>query len=436
MSYYYENDPTQVKVNLQSAVSYLLSLHKNQAEWNLLGLKVIDHVDALPIPDGNYEYGDVYTVGTEAPYDLWVFTRADDAHQSDYWFGLGKFPLPGPQGPKGDGFSTLTSIDTGPSQLVTYDITDGINATYDTIINYKDSTTGEQKSQTVSLYAKTPILPGQYISIGNRDSRNVEVGVDDTALALDYVKIDKTKDSVVPLYLNGSINWSQLTESAAPHSIAYRDADGNSQFKRVDLSPSGFTIDTTKFDKTIMVYGLKSDFSIADQTGGTLTANESYVINNTVVFRLKIQDKVYYRVSEFGKSPVRFMSCDNTGTIYVLTCDTTNKTYTITSHTTPIYKHTIQMHVVIPGDDDYYLTIFTTDKHGAMYNLNSASTLLVNIGTAGTMAYKQNTANSAYIPVRVSKNPSGSWAWDMGSASGTFTTGQIDTMTDDYETIG
>ena len=418
-------------------MGYLISLHDNEVDWNLLGIRVIGHIDALPIPEGTYEYGDAYMVGTETPYDMYIYTRPDGTvHTEGYWFPVGKFPMPGPAGPKGNGIGTLTSIDTGSSQYATYDITDGINATYDTIINYKDSDTGEQKSQTVSLYAKTPILPGQYISIGNHDSRNVEIGVDDTKLALDYIKIDKTKNSVVPLYLNGSINWSQATESAAPHSIAYRDANGNSHFNRVDLAPAGFTIDNNKFDKTVMIYGLKSDITIQDQTGGTLSSNESYVLNTTPVCRIKIQDKVYYRVSEFGKVPLIFMSCDNTGTIYTLTCNTTNKTYTIASHTNPTYKHVTQMHVVIPGDDDYYLTIFNTDKHGAMYNLNSASTLLDNIGTAGTIAYKQNTANAVYIPVHISKNSSGNWAWNMGSASGTFTTNQIDLITDDYETIG
>ena len=418
-------------------MGYLISLHDNEVDWNLLGIRVIGHIDALPIPEGTYEYGDAYMVGAKTPYDMYIYTRPDGAvHTEGYWFPVGKFPMPGPQGPKGDGFATLTSIDTGNSQYTTYDITDGINATYDTIINYKDSTTGEQKSQTVSLSAKTPILPGQYITINNHDSRNVEIGVDDTKLALDYVKIDKTKNSVVPLYLSGSIKWSETTETATPRSVAYRDLNGDSNFNKINLSPAGFTIDGNKFDKTVMVYGLKSDFSISDQTGGTLTSNETYVLNTTAVCRLKIQDKVYYRVSEFGKVPLIFMSCDNTGTVYTLTCNTTNKTYTIASHTNPTYKHVTQMHVVIPGDDDYYLTIFNTDNHGAMYNLNSASTLLDNIGTAGTMAYKQNTANSAYIPVHVSKNPSGNWAWNMGSASGTFTTNQIDLITDDYETIG
>lgn len=425
------------KVNLQAAVGYLISLHDNEVDWNLLGIKVIGHIDALPIPEGTYEYGDAYMVGTETPYDMYIYTRPDGAvHTEGYWFPIGKFPMPGPQGPKGDGFATLTSIDTGSSQYATYDTTDGISATHDAIISYKDSTTGESKSQTVSLYAKTPILSGKYISIDNRDSRNIEIKVDDTNLALDFIKIDKTKNSVVPLYLNGSIIWHQVTESASPNSVAYRDGNGDCNFNKINLSPSGFTIDTTKFDKTIMVYGLKSDFRIADQTGGTLTANEAYVINTTAVCRIKIQDKVYYRVSEFGKVPVRFMSCDDTGTVYILTCNTANKTYTIASQAMSTYKHVTQMHVVIPGDDDYYLTIFNTDKHGAMYNSGSASTLLDNIGTAGTIAYKQNTANGAYIPVHVKKNASGNWEWNMGSASGTFTTAQINTITDDYETIG
>ena len=424
------------KVNLQAAVGYLISLHDNEVDWNLLGIKVIGHIDALPIPEGTYEYGDAYMVGTKTPYDMYIYTRPDgNVHTEGYWFPIGKFPMPGPQGPKGDGLATLTMINTGRATSATYDIINGIDTNFDATIEYIDSSTGEPKNQTVSLFANTPILPGKYISIGNANSNSIEVGIDDTALALDYIKINKTKNSVVPLYLNGSINWSQVTGSAAPNSIVYRDANGNSHFNRVDLAPEGFTIDNNKFDKTVMIYGLKNDINIQDQTGGTLTSNESYVLNTTPVCRLKIQDKVYYRVSEFGKSPVTFMSCDNTGTISILTCNTTNKTYTIASQVKPTYKHVTQMHVVIPGDDNYYLTIFNTDNHGAMYNLNSASTLLDNIGTAGTMAYKQNTANAAYIPIHIKKTPSGNWEWNMGSASGTFTTAQIDTITDDYETI-
>lgn len=428
------------KVNLQAAVGYLISLHDNEVDWNLLGIKVIGHIDALPIPEGTYEYGDAYMVGTEPPYDMYIYTRPDGTvHTEGYWFPIGKFPMPGPQGPKGDGVETFTSINTGTSQYTIYDTKNGINSTYAAKINYKDSTTGESKSQTVGLNAKTPILPGKYISIGNRDSRNVEIGVDDTALALDYIKIDKTiKNSAVPRCLNGAISWIQLKWNAAPYSIAYRDDNGNCNFNNVNLS-TGFTINNANYSATRMNYLAQQDLVIADQVGGTLTTEETNYIKYYVVCRLIIDGKVYYRTSPIGTSSittVRFMSCDSTGTISVLTCNTTNKTYTISQATYNTYKHVTQMHVVIPGDDDYYLTIFNTDNHGAMYNLNSASTLLDNIGTAGTMAYKQNTANGVYMPVHISKTSSGNWEWNMGSASGTFTTAQIDTITDDYEILG
>lgn len=421
--------------NLQDQVWYLTNYLENEAQLVELGIRVVGAQASLPIPEGTYNYGDAYMIGTEAPFTMYVWTRANENYPEDYWFEVGPFPLPGPQGPKGDGFATLRMINTGRATSATYDTINGIDANFDATIEYMDSSTGESKNQTVSLFANTPIVPGKYISIGNDNSNSIQVGVDDTALALDYIKIDKTKNAVVPLFLGGSINWSKATESTAPRTIAYRDSNGDCNFNRINLSPAGFTIDGNKFDKTIMIYGLKSDFSLSDQTGGTISSNESYVINTTPVLRIKIQNKVYYRVSEFGKSPVRFMSCDSAGTISILTCNTTNKTYTISQATSTTYKHVTQMHVVIPGDDDYYLTIFNTDKHGAMYNLNSASTLLDNIGTAGTMAYKQNTANGVYMPVHVSKNSSGNWAWNMGSASGTFTTNQIDLITDDYETI-
>lgn len=99
------------KVNLQAAVGYLISLHDNEVDWNLLGIKVIGVIEALPIPQGNYEYGDAYMVGTKPPYDMYIYTRPDGTvHTEGYWFPVGKFPMPGPQGPKGDGIDTLTNI--------------------------------------------------------------------------------------------------------------------------------------------------------------------------------------------------------------------------------------------------------------------------------------------------------------------------------------
>ena len=239
MSYYYENDPTQVKANLQSTVSYLLSLHKNEAEWNLLGLRVIGHVDALPIPDGNYDYGDVYTIGTEAPYDLWVFTRADAAHQADYWFNLGKFPQPGPQGPPGPGLATIISADTGTAQEVVYDTTTGATITSNATLDYrdKDSSTG-YKTQDFELTTKLPMEPGKYVKMDSTSNNNaLSIGVDDVALGLDFWKVNKTAVNTAPLWIAslGTQDYAETTSEANGGTFAYRDSGGSIKFHNVYL---------------------------------------------------------------------------------------------------------------------------------------------------------------------------------------------------------
>ena len=70
------------------------------------GIKVIGQVDdASELPDpAEYDgdFGDAYLVGTENPYDYYIFTRAFEGEDEPSWFNIGEFPLPGPQGPQGE----------------------------------------------------------------------------------------------------------------------------------------------------------------------------------------------------------------------------------------------------------------------------------------------------------------------------------------------
>ena len=72
------------------------------------GIKVIGQLNSsnlLPIPDTyDGEYGDAYVVGTEAPYNIWIFTRPDpdSGHNTDYWLDIGNIAIVGPEGPTGD----------------------------------------------------------------------------------------------------------------------------------------------------------------------------------------------------------------------------------------------------------------------------------------------------------------------------------------------
>lgn len=74
------------------------------------GIKVVGEVPTLAdLPTveeyqaahEDWEYGDAYAVGTEAPYDLYILTRENDSVEEDHWFDIGEFPAPGPQGEQG-----------------------------------------------------------------------------------------------------------------------------------------------------------------------------------------------------------------------------------------------------------------------------------------------------------------------------------------------
>ena len=70
------------------------------------GIKVVGQVeDASELPDPSTyegEYGDAYIVGTEEPYEYYIFTRAFEGQDEPQWFDLGIFPQPGPQGEQGE----------------------------------------------------------------------------------------------------------------------------------------------------------------------------------------------------------------------------------------------------------------------------------------------------------------------------------------------
>lgn len=308
MPYIYENDPTTIGTNLQTAVAYLLSLHKDQYEWNLLGIKVIGTKEALPIPDGDYDYGDAYMIGTEAAgYQLWIYTRADEAHAEDYWFNVGAFPKPGPRGPKGDGLEQIYKWTNGTVGRVIYDTTDGAKTTQITTIDYTDSTDGSTKQQQFSSTTTFPIVPGKYVSMdATSDNKKLEVKVDDTALALDYFKIDKTAQAAVsaPVYVPqvGTTSPMYVTSDVINTSIASRDSKGDCSFHKVNIEYIAFKNGSPEIDFfSLYTNTIDSDYTIAKTPTdtGTLTTTQLVVIqhqNQSKNLRIVYDNQVYYRM--------------------------------------------------------------------------------------------------------------------------------------------
>lgn len=93
-------------LNLQESVEWCIDQvngFKNVEQIILnYGIKVLGHVDtAEEIPEREYEYGDAYLVGTETPYDIYIFTR-NGSEEEGVFINLGAFSVIGPKGDKGD----------------------------------------------------------------------------------------------------------------------------------------------------------------------------------------------------------------------------------------------------------------------------------------------------------------------------------------------
>lgn len=123
----YRNLQEQVYKNMQD----ILDIKQMGVVLDEFGIKVIgqlDDADELPDPE-TYEgdFGDAYAVGTEAPYEFYIWTR-NEMGDNPGWFDIGKFPEPGPQGETGatpEITATATAHVNLPSQGATVTLTTG-----------------------------------------------------------------------------------------------------------------------------------------------------------------------------------------------------------------------------------------------------------------------------------------------------------------------
>lgn len=97
----FRNLEEQVEKN-KNDILYML---EEEGTLNQFGIKVVAQeqtVDALPAPtEYTGDFGDAYAIGTTSPYTLYIYTRANGTHPTNYWFNIGQFPLPGPKGADG-----------------------------------------------------------------------------------------------------------------------------------------------------------------------------------------------------------------------------------------------------------------------------------------------------------------------------------------------
>lgn len=429
------------KVNLQSAVGYLISLHDNEYQWNLLGIKVIGHIDALPIPEGTYEYGDAYMVGTETPYDMYIYTRPDGAvHTEGYWFPVGKFPMPGPAGK--DGSIADITASTTTNNTVTYDSTDGAHVVGTTNISFKNSA-GETQTSSYQNEFYVPIAAGdEYLTMDvNPSNTGVEIKVDKPSLALDFYEVNKPSDgsTSVPAWDGTkivSIPYTKNEKVGYANALVKTNAYGQITVNQINFTQrvSGswsqlMYNDQSYYIEHFFLDNVVKDIGVSNSSTNSGTLDASTL---TKLSKCKNVNVLYRGYSHIRQSPItktdviKYVSTecgDNTITLRNFVLNAQSGAWTWEERTFPTVSYYTHRVVIYDGSNNAYYTITLTNSRADAYaNLADNLTSLFNdIGTSGVMAYK-NAPEGQYVPVLLTQDTTGSTAihWQAGTQTGTF----------------
>ena len=99
--------------NLEDQVQYLTEQYQAGKLIEELGIHVLGvYANIEKVPSADYQYGDAYLIGTETPYNLYVYTEIQEA--DDKFIDVGIFPAVGEKGAKGDKGDTGEKGERGP----------------------------------------------------------------------------------------------------------------------------------------------------------------------------------------------------------------------------------------------------------------------------------------------------------------------------------
>ena len=264
------------------------------------GIHVIGHVDlATELPDAaTYpgDFGDAYTVGYEAPYDFYIFTRPDPDNEEDdpYWFNIGVFPAPGPQGPAGeDGVGIASIAKTATSGLIdTYTITytDGSTANF-YVKNGANGARGPQGNPGVDGHSPVVTISsdGFWVIDGvetDSPSRGPQGEAGDPG-AFFILAGQVTSDTLLPAASEVDANKAYLVGASAPYDVYAILSVGEDQTHYwINLGPVAVQQSDTKVG------------SLTFTTSGTLSPEVLAEISNTTTADfIKIGDRYFVKQS-------------------------------------------------------------------------------------------------------------------------------------------
>ena len=171
------------------------------------GIKVVGQVNQasdLPAPttyQGNL--GDAFLVGTEAPYDYYIYAKAYDGQEQAAFYNLGQFPKPGPKGDTGNaaGFGTVSATATSVVGQPTVNV----------------STSGANEAKNIAFEFRIPDVNPEYVEANPTASATgtlEKLRVDNTVYSVGAA--GKTKIIATVRGQTDTTNgWTELTSLSA-----------------------------------------------------------------------------------------------------------------------------------------------------------------------------------------------------------------------------
>ena len=301
----YRNLQEQVGKNKEDIEAF----KKGQRVLTQFGIKVVGHVDrSADIPtvneykasNPNWDYGDAFAVGTITPYELYLLTRADENTTTDYWFNIGIFPAPGPQGPTGATGPQGPQGATGPQGNRGPQGYQGIQGqTGATGPQGPQGLQGPQGPKGDSAFVVT--IKGEIANVSELPVASANTVHDG------YIWYDADGDSnlYVTYDVNGSYSWHNVGAIAFGGdyvSQAAYDSDKQSVPNNVVLNSN-----TIKLSSPGGIVGTGIDTVLeitapAGATSGTLTAAQLQALQTNSILRIKLGNE-YYNLIDDGTTP-------------------------------------------------------------------------------------------------------------------------------------
>lgn len=148
---------------------------------------------------------------------------------------------------------------------------------------------GDGKYLTTSVVTPIEDLP---------NDQKLKISVDDTALALDYYKIDKTKSYTAPFWDGSKASSITLTSFPSPSSIASRNTNGDSSFHNIiteGIRNAGSTQIIGYWELWRNIYAEALTVNTTSTDTGTLSIEDLAQIQAAGYYMIRYGNQLYYR---------------------------------------------------------------------------------------------------------------------------------------------